>query len=174
MLNVPHLASRLGWVATTIAAQVNTAETLPLTHPSSIQLDALFIPYQSWLIEVWQLDCPRVQGIAQQIDVVFAHWTFSTPLSSYGILQITHLGPSLRTTIGSFKSAVTRLSHKKYLPSKQELWQRGYFDHIVRSETSLLRLRQYILDNPIKWHLDELHPLHPQPGRCMGIAPTSK
>jgi len=96
------------------------------------------------------------------------------PNHLHGILQITHLGPSLRTTIGSFKSAVTRLSHKKYLPSKQELWQRGYFDHIVRSETSLLRLRQYILDNPIKWHLDELHPLHPQPGRCMGIAPTSK
>jgi len=30
------------------------------------------------------------------------------------------------------------------------LWQRNYFDHVIRDEDSLNRIRQYILDNPAR------------------------
>lgn len=80
------------------------------------------------------------------------------PNHVHAILQIEHQSRSLRSIIGSFKSAATRLCHQSHLSLDHELWQRGYYDHIVRSEKSLLCLRQYISDNPAQWHLDELNP----------------
>lgn len=38
------------------------------------------------------------------------------------------------------------------------LWQRNYYEHIVRSEESLTRIREYIRDNPAKWSLDRENP----------------
>jgi REP element-mobilizing transposase RayT len=38
------------------------------------------------------------------------------------------------------------------------LWQRGYYHHIVRSNEALNDIRQYIIDNPCKWAEDEHNP----------------
>ncbi|MDD5368666.1 MAG: hypothetical protein PHQ40_06270, partial [Anaerolineaceae bacterium] len=38
-------------------------------------------------------------------------------------------------------------------------WQARYYDHIIRREKELMNIRQYILDNPLKWELDEYY--HP-------------
>jgi putative transposase len=38
------------------------------------------------------------------------------------------------------------------------LWQRNYYEHVIRNEESLLRIRQYILDNPARWAFDRENP----------------
>ncbi len=38
------------------------------------------------------------------------------------------------------------------------LWQRSYHDRIVRNETELDHLREYIATNPLRWHLDRENP----------------
>jgi putative transposase len=38
------------------------------------------------------------------------------------------------------------------------VWQRNYYDHIIRDETSLQKIRQYIQTNPRLWQVDQLHP----------------
>lgn len=43
-------------------------------------------------------------------------------------------------------------------PFPGKLWQRNYFEHIVRREESLNRIRDYIRDNPLRWHLDRENP----------------
>ena len=46
----------------------------------------------------------------------------------------------------------------KSLSSKSvgyRLWQRGYYDHIIRSDADLSETRQYIQNNPLKWMLDK-------------------
>lgn len=40
-------------------------------------------------------------------------------------------------------------------------WQRSYYDHVIRKEESLDKIRQYIVNNPKQWELDELNPTHP-------------
>jgi REP element-mobilizing transposase RayT len=37
-------------------------------------------------------------------------------------------------------------------------WQPRFHEHIIRSEESLQKISEYILNNPIKWELDEYHP----------------
>ena len=40
----------------------------------------------------------------------------------------------------------------------KKLWQRNYWEHIIRNEASYQRISQYILRNPAKWVDDQLHP----------------
>ena len=38
------------------------------------------------------------------------------------------------------------------------LWQRNYYEHVVRGEAELGRIREYILGNPASWADDEENP----------------
>ncbi len=38
------------------------------------------------------------------------------------------------------------------------IWQRNYYEHIVRSERALDAIREYINDNPLRWELDRYNP----------------
>ncbi len=66
---------------------------------------------------------------------------------------------SLGAFMAGFKSAATkRINIERHLPGVP-VWQRNYFDHIIRDETSLGRIREYILNNPQHWELDRENPL---------------
>jgi len=41
----------------------------------------------------------------------------------------------------------------------RDVWQRNYFEHIIRNDVALNRIRQYILDNPVRWPYDRYNPL---------------
>jgi REP element-mobilizing transposase RayT len=60
---------------------------------------------------------------------------------------------SLGTIIGSFKSAVTKRINGISDKVKISIWQRNYYEHIIRNEKDLFRIRQYIRQNPHKWEL---------------------
>lgn len=38
------------------------------------------------------------------------------------------------------------------------VWQRNYYEHIIRNDESLIRIQQYILDNPARWAFDRENP----------------
>ena len=40
----------------------------------------------------------------------------------------------------------------------KKLWQRNYYEHIIRDDDDLNRILEYIATNPLKWELDSLHP----------------
>lgn len=62
---------------------------------------------------------------------------------------------SIPTIVRSYKSAATlRVNLMRGTPGAS-LWQRNYYEHVVRNDLSLSRIRQYILDNPARWHDDE-------------------
>ncbi len=63
---------------------------------------------------------------------------------------------SLSAIIRAYKSAVTRWAHLKSHPTFA--WQPRFYDHIIRDQASLDRIRAYILDNPHKWDEDEENP----------------
>ena len=55
--------------------------------------------------------------------------------------------------VGTVKSRSVHLAAGRGLEAGR-LWQRGYYDHIVRSENDFLRIWNYIDNNPLKWELD--------------------
>jgi len=75
------------------------------------------------------------------------HQQFGKPISG-----------SLSTIIRSFKSAVTKNINEMRQALGAKLWQRNYYEHIVRNEDELSRIREYIVNNPLKWELDRENP----------------
>ena len=64
---------------------------------------------------------------------------------------------SLGVIVGSFKSAVTRRINKLCNTPGTPVWQRNYFEHIIRSNKALDTIRRYILNNPTHWELDRYY-----------------
>ncbi|CAA9585168.1 MAG: hypothetical protein AVDCRST_MAG88-3830 [uncultured Thermomicrobiales bacterium] len=63
---------------------------------------------------------------------------------------------TLSVIIRTYKAAVTTLCRRqRYVDFA---WQRNYYEHIVRDQAELDRIRQYIHDNPKGWGTDENHP----------------
>jgi REP element-mobilizing transposase RayT len=54
--------------------------------------------------------------------------------------------------IGGFKSAASKSLHR--LGFKDFKWQTSYYDHIIRNEKELMKIREYIINNPYKWNED--------------------
>ena len=63
--------------------------------------------------------------------------------------------PTLGNIIGSFKSSVTKWTHQSNYEDFQ--WQPRFYDHIIRNQNDLDRIRTYIQNNPLKWELDEYY-----------------
>ena len=72
---------------------------------------------------------------------------------------------SVPTIIRSFKSAVTRRINALRGTPGAPVWQRNYYEHIIRNDDALHRIRQYIADNPTRWAFDREGPtaIHPGP-----------
>ncbi|MFN8377866.1 MAG: transposase [Anaerolineae bacterium] len=58
---------------------------------------------------------------------------------------------SLGVIVGSFKSAVTKRANDRRGTPGVPLWQRNYYDHIIRAEDDLNAIRAYIDTNPARW-----------------------
>ncbi len=59
---------------------------------------------------------------------------------------------TLGKIIRYFKAKTARNVHDRFFPSFQ--WQRNYYEHAVRSSRELDSIREYIINNPLKWALD--------------------
>lgn len=63
---------------------------------------------------------------------------------------------SLSNIISGFKSSVTKIVHLNGL--KRFRWQERFYDHIIRNEIDLERIRKYISLNPLKWEIEKNKP----------------
>jgi REP element-mobilizing transposase RayT len=64
---------------------------------------------------------------------------------------------SIGAMIAGFKSSFTTKMNRIDGTPKRKLWQRNYWEHIIRNENEYHRIAQYILDNPQKWVMDKLN-----------------
>ena len=64
---------------------------------------------------------------------------------------------ALPNIVGGFKSAVTRRVNELYGTQGESLWQQNYYEHIIRSDEDLARVRDYIHNNPAAWANDDYH-----------------
>lgn len=46
-------------------------------------------------------------------------------------------------------------------PLPGRLWQRNYWEHVIRDDADHCRLYDYVIGNPGRWLDDDLHPLKP-------------
>jgi putative transposase len=68
---------------------------------------------------------------------------------------------SLSSLIVGFKSATTRQINHCRSALGTPVWQRNYYENIVRDQRSLQNFCKYIRNNPKSWNIDQLHPNNP-------------
>lgn len=112
-------------------------------HFAHVQLDAFMVMPN------------HVHGIIVLVDSGNVGATHASPLPTRP------RGPqrkSIASIVGSFKSTVTkRINDYRGTPGLP-VWQRNYYEHIIRDEQSLIRIREYIANNPFQWALDRENP----------------
>lgn len=64
---------------------------------------------------------------------------------------------SIPTIIRSYKSAVTKELNQGEQSRRKSVWQRGYYEHVIRNEDSMEKIREYIHYNPMKWCDDKYY-----------------
>ena len=129
--------------------------------------------YQGVAINAFQIMPNHVHGI-----IILKHQNFSVgagpracPKNAAGPRACSSTGQpqgvaptiSLSDVVHRFKSLTTtryRQVVKNYgLPLFHgQFWQRNYYEHIIRNDVELNRIREYIQNNPFKWHLDRENP----------------
>ncbi|TVR13291.1 MAG: transposase [Phormidium sp. GEM2.Bin31] len=107
------------------------------------------------------------QQLPQQFSNIALDSFILMPNHLHGIIQIQDKPTPTPKTIGdilaAFKSKTThhyiigvRQNHWPPFPGK--LWQRNYYERVIRDNRELDHIRQYIQDNPLKWDEDPENP----------------
>ena len=127
---------------------------IPL-HVADVELDAFVVMPNHVHGIVWIVDDDRHDKRA----------THASPLRgpSCGAMAGREVpnGPQRRSVaavVGSFKSAASRATARAFDRPGGSLWQRNYYEHIIRNDVALARIRQYIADNPARWSQDRENP----------------
>lgn len=93
------------------------------------------------------------------------------PNHLHGIIGVTNgIGRthgSAPTTLGTIIQWFKTMSTNEYIRNvksnhwksfNNRLWQRNYYEHVIRNDDDLSRIREYITNNPLQWELDEENP----------------
>ena len=76
---------------------------------------------------------------------------------THGSTELHRQPHSLGSLIAGFKSsATTRINQTRQTPG-QRVWQRNYYERIIRNERALNAIREYIYYNPARWSKDEYY-----------------
>ena len=64
--------------------------------------------------------------------------------------------------VGRYKTLTTKkyiegVENKNWRRFDKKIWQRNYWEHIVRDENEYQRISEYIINNPMKWDMDKLN-----------------
>jgi len=85
------------------------------------------------------------------------------PNHVHGIVVLSDLGamnraPTVGEIIRAYKARCTHGINRLHGTKGQPIWQRNYYEHIIRNESSLQEIREYIANNPAQWAIDRENP----------------
>lgn len=121
-------------------------EEIP-AHYAMVELDAFVVMpnHVHGLIVITRDDVDHIVGA-----------THGSPLPTHPTRPNGPKRHSLGAIIGQFKSAVTRRINRLPNAPGHPIWQRNYYEHILRNEESLNQMRAYVASNPVKWAEDSM------------------
>ncbi len=104
----------------------------------------------------------QAQGVAPAVGDA-ASGQAQGPAPTLSVPDVVHRFKTLTT-----KRYADGVKQSGWVPFRGRLWQRNYYEHIIRDEESLNRIRQYVLENPIRWAFDRenIAATNPEPGEA--------
>jgi putative transposase len=123
-------------------------------HFEHTQIDA-YVIMPNHVHGIVVIDKPRSQNVetlhcnvSTQCDIIQQDTPCDVTQRQF-MSQISPKAGSLSAIARSYKSAVTR--HCRHNNYDHFAWQSRFYEHIIRADGSLDRIREYIINNPAKW-----------------------
>ena len=88
----------------------------------------------------------RFAGVGVDLSIVM-------PDHAHLIVALARQSRRLGTVVGSLKAASAIAINRHRGTKGTSVWQRGYYEHVIRDDADLDRIREYIVTNPIRWTL---------------------
>jgi REP element-mobilizing transposase RayT len=117
-------------------------------------------------------DSLRVTDIPERYSHVYIDEYVIMPNHLHGILLFSsgasgataRVAPTLGQIIGAYKSRCVT-DYLKFIGANNmdvigKIWQRNYYEHVIRNEDELNKTREYIQLNPYQWADDDENPDH--------------
>jgi putative transposase len=123
---------------------------LGTVHEDEMTLSRLGELVQCQLVELPR----RLPGVSVDSFVVMPNHVHAIVGLSSRARQASPL--RLGHVVGAFKAGSSREINGRQ--PAVAVWQRGYYDHIVRNDSDLERIQEYIDTNPVRWALDPENP----------------
>jgi putative transposase len=118
--------------------------SLPRHHPEA-SLDVFVVmPNHVHGILGLHLEAPRAQHAAPLLRAGFSMWPVRPQ--------------SLGAIVRAFKSACTKAINDSRGTRGAAVWQRNYFERLIRDDEELARTREYVASNPAMWSRDPMNP----------------
>lgn len=67
-------------------------------------------------------------------------------------------GLPLGRIVAAFKTITTREINRSRNFPRRQFWQKDFYEHVVRDERDMARIREYIVNNPLQWSIDKENP----------------
>ena len=104
------------------------------------------------------------RSLPERFDEVTLDSYVVMPNHIHGIVVLKE-GIDLSRVMQVFKSVSTNeyirgVHQQKWVQFSGTLWQRSFYDHVIRNEKDLLRIQEYILNNPSQWAIDDEYNQH--------------
>ena len=65
--------------------------------------------------------------------------------------------PTVSDMVCAFNSLTARQANREENKPHRKIWQRSFYDHVIRNEQDYLETLKYIDENPVKWELDQFY-----------------
>jgi len=129
--------SSIGWIA------YEEIKNVP-NHFGNVRLDE-FVVMPNHVHAIWVIEGPH--RFSPDSVVTLFQKRLDTAGSPSGRIL-----PSLGHVVGAYKSAVSRVAHRKGFT--EFAWQSRFYDHLIRGNANVAAVRNYILNNPANWDKD--------------------
>jgi len=101
----------------------------------------------------------HVHGIVEFVEAPLVSAQNTVPPTSG---QPQGIAPTVGDVVGAYKSLTTNdyiqnVKQNNWQRFNKKLWQRNYYEHIIRDEKSYFQISEYIQTNPVKWREDKYH-----------------
>jgi putative transposase len=133
-----------------------------------IENDQMKVNNYGQIVQLSWLDLPQHYSNVQLDSFVIM------PNHIHGIIFLEDVGAGLKPAPTVFKdkryplSEIVRafktfsskgINKLRNMPGKS-VWQRNYYEHVIRRDESLEKIREYIENNPLRWALDQENPVN--------------
>ena len=132
----------------------------PCVRPTQSDKDDKLINTESTTVGADPHVCPdeRISNGGSCIEIENGHISLEDQLAPEGG---EHMGSPLHTVVQWFKTMSTNeyirnVKQNDWPAFNGKLWQRNYFEHIIRDPKSFQHIAKYIYDNPANWETDKL------------------